>query len=191
MKVKLYGIKSYMKWMGEYYGTVGNNFYYDNSELLDKNNRFDIIKNLYPKVYKNELYRRISDNKNVLLKTYDTPHLTNVIVKTEKVLLKETDIQKDVLENNREYSYGYYTFSDSPIYDFKDGCYVLNVGCIENVQLNNKEDVIADFNYIVESINQLNDETKSEIEKIKSQYNCHHKNSISIFTKIKNLFKNK
>ena len=95
------------------------------------------------------------------------------------------------MTNNREYSYGDYTFSTSPIYDFKDECYVLNVGCIENVQLNNKEDIMADFNYIVESINQLNDETKSEIEKIKSQYNCHHKNSISIFTKIKNLFKNK
>ena len=191
MKVKLYGIKSYMKWMGEYYGTVGNNFYYDNSELLDKNNRFDINKNLYPKVYKNELYRRISDYKNVSLKTYDTPLITNVIVKPEKVFLKEIDVQKDVFENNREYAYGDYIFSYMPIYDFKDECYVLNVGCIENVQLNNKEDVIADFNYIVESINQLNDETKSEIEKIKSQYNCHHKNSISIFTKFKNLFKNK
>ena len=191
MKVKLYGIKSYMKWMGEYYGTVGNNFYYDNSELLDKNNRFDINKNLYPKVYKNELYRRISDYKNVSLKTYDTPLLTNVIVKTEKVFLKEIDVQKDVFENNREYAYGDYIFSYMPIYDFKDECYVLNVGYIENVQLNNKNDVIADFNYIVESINQLNDETKSEIEKIKSQYNCHHINNISLFTKIKNLFKNK
>ena len=191
MKVKLYGIKSYMKWMGEYYGTVGNNFYYDNSELLDKNNRFDINKNLYPKVYKNELYRRISDYKNVSLKTYDTPLLTNVIVKTEKVFLKEIDVQKDVFENNREYAYGDYIFSYMPIYDFKDECYVLNVGYIENVQLNNKNDVIKDFNYIVESINQLNDETKNEIEKIKSQYNCHHINSISIFTKIKNLFKNK
>ena len=93
------------------------------------------------------------------------------------------------MTNNREYSYGDYTFSTSPIYDFKDECYVLNVGCIENVQLNNKEDVIADFNYIVESINQLNNETKSEIEKIKSQHNCHHKNNIGIFTKFKNLFK--
>ena len=100
-------------------------------------------------------------------------------------------LQKDVFENNREYAYGDYIFSYMPIYDFKDDCYVLNVGCIENVQLNNKEDIMADFNYIVESIKQLNNETKNEIDKIKSQYNCHHKNSISIFTKIKNLFKNK
>lgn len=191
MKVKLYGIKSYMKWMGEYYGTIGNDFHYDNSELLDENNRFDINKELYPKVYKNELYRRISDYKNVSLKTYDTPLLTNVIVKTEKVFLKEIDVQKDVFENNREYAYGGYIFSYMPIYDFKDECYLLNVGYIENVQLNNKNDVIKDFNYIVESIKQLNNETKNEIEKIKSQYNCHHKNSISLFTKIKNLFKNK
>ena len=191
MKVKIYGTKYYMKWVGEYYHVSGNNIYYDDVYLLDENNRFDINKDLYPKVYKNELYRRISDYKNVSLKTYDTPLLTNVIVKTEKVFLKEIDVQKDVFENNREYAYGDYIFSYMPIYDFKDDCYVLNVGCIENVQLNNKNDVIKDFNYIVESIKQLNNETKNEIEKIKSQYNCHHKNSISIFTKIKNLFKNK
>ena len=57
------------------------------------------------------------------------------------------------------------------------------------MQLNNKNDVIKDFNYIVESIKQLNNETKNEIEKVKEQYNCHHKNNIGIFTKFKNLFK--
>ena len=82
MKVKLYGTKNYVKWVGEYYHVSGNNIYYDDKYLFDENNRFDINKDLYPKVYKNELYRRISDNKNVLLKTYDTPHLSNVIVKT-------------------------------------------------------------------------------------------------------------
>lgn len=190
MKVKLYGIKNYMKWVGEYYGTIENDFYYDNSELLDKNNRFDINKELYPKIYKNELYRTL-DYKNISLKTYDMPHLTNVIVKTERVFLKEIDVCKDVLENNREYAYGDYTFSYIPIYDFKEECYVLNVGCIENVQLNNENDVIKDFNYILNSINQLNNETKNELEKIKSQYDCYYKKNISIFTKIKNLFKNK
>lgn len=186
MKVKLYGIKNYMKWVGEYYGTIGCDFYYDNSELLDKNNRFDINKKLYPKV----CYKTIN-NTGIMLQKYVKPKLVNSVIKTENIFLKEADICEDILTNNREYSYGDYTFSTSPIYDFKDECYVLNVGCIENVQLNNKNDVIKDFNYIVESIKQLNNETKNEIEKIKSQYNCHHKNSISIFTKIKNLFKNK
>ena len=184
MKVKLYGTKNYMKWVGKYYGTIGCDFYYDNSELLDKNNRFDINKNLYPKV----CYKTIDDTC-IMLQKYVKPKLVNSVIKTEKVFLKEIDVQKDVFENNREYAYGDYIFSYMPIYDFKDDCYVLNVGCIENVQLNNKNDVIKDFNYIVESIKQLNNETKSEIEKIKSQYNCHHKNSISIFTKFKNLFK--
>ena len=111
MKVKIYGTKYYMKWVGEYYHVSGNNIYYDDKYLFDENNRFDINKDLYPKVYKNELYRRISDYKNVSLKTYDTPLLTNVIVKTEKVFLKEIDVQKDVFENNRDYAYGDYIFS--------------------------------------------------------------------------------
>ena len=57
------------------------------------------------------------------------------------------------------------------------------------MQLNNKNDVIKDFNYIVESINQLNNKIQNEIEKVKEQDNGHHKNNIGIFTKFKNLFK--
>lgn len=190
MKVKLYGKKSYMKWVGEYYGTIGNDFYYDNSELLDENNRFDINKELYPKV----CYKTINDT-GIMLQKYVKPKLVNCVIKTENVFLKEVDICENILENNREYSYGDYTFSASPIYDFKDECYVLNIGCIEDVQLNNKEDIIADFNYIVESINQLNDsnynEIQNEIEKVKEQYNNCNSNNTRLFTKIKNLFKNK
>lgn len=194
MKVKLYGTKNYMKWVGEYYGTVGNNFYYDNSELLDKNNRFDINKNLYPKVCIINKHN-ISNDIDIMLQKYVKPKLVNSVTKTENIFLKEVDICEDILTNNREYSYGDYTFSALPIYDFKDECYVLNVGCVENVQLNNKEDIIADFNYIVESINQLNDinynEIQNEIEKVKEQYNNCNSNNARLFTKIKNLFKNK
>ena len=188
MKVKIYGTKYYMKWVGEYYHVSGNNIYYDDVCLLDENNRFDINKELYPKIYKKELYKTL-DYESVTLKTYDMPYLANAVVKTENVFLKEVDVCKDVFENNREYAYGDYTFSYMPIYDFKDECYVLNVGCIENVQLNNKNDVIKDFNCILNSIKQLNNETKNELEKIKSQYDCCHKKNIGLFSKIKNLFK--
>ena len=62
-------------------------------------------------------------------------------------------------------------------------------------ELKYKEDIMADFNYIVESINQLNDSNynkiQNEIEKVKEQYNNCNSNNTRLFTKFKNLFKNK
>ena len=185
MKVKIYGTKYYMKWVGEYENI--HTYKVNNPTLLKDYNRFEINKYLYPTAYKDEEY--MFYGKKYTRHLFLIPKIFNVVDKTEGVFLKELDINENILLKKSEYKYGDYIFQDKAIYDLKEECYVINVGCIEEIQLNKKEDVIDDFNYILNSIKQLNNETKNELEKIKSQYDCHHKTSISLFTKFKNLFK--
>lgn len=187
MKVKIYGTKYYMKWVGEYEKI--HIYKVNNPTLLKDYNRFEINKDLYPTAYKDEEY--MFYGKKYTRRLFLIPKIFNVVDKTERVFLKEINIDEKLLLEESEYRYGDYIFSTKATYDLKEECYVIDVGYIEEIQLNKKEDVIDDFNYILGDIEQLNNnsynEMQNNIEELREQLN--NKNSINIFTKFKNLFK--
>lgn len=180
MKVKLYGTKQYMKtvamFCNNFYTKIENNnclikTYFPGTDFSPGIDFFELCNN----------YLNLPLIKDGIRNKYIEPYLDNIIINSKYIFIKEFNISSEIMPDSVIVEGATYKI-DYNKYNIEEDCFELySEDVCEMVVVNKKDVCIKEFNKYIEHINKLNKELKEN----KSD----NKNNISLFTKIKNLFK--